>query len=410
MAWTTGIVSERQEGGTVAVEIGGTLVFNGKDLLFRSDSKDIRRGWPVWVEQEDGIVLGALLEGTECIKQQGRQVCGHRVVSLESLGLKAHQQVAISAKKIAPLELGKSCEEDSECATGFCRDGVCCSTTSCDICNACNVEGHLGKCAPAPAGTSCGTASCSHNIQTFHQCTADGDCQPYSVQCPDNFACYRRFCSKRCEVDAQCAEGHSCVVATGKCDGPPRVERAGQLYIHVFDQNGVGAKNQLIYIQSQQSQIQQNAMAPTKVQTNAQGDVSLRNLAAGRYVISLSPKGGPSQEVTLEYARDTSFNFDPFPHGTPILVVRVLDASGGSLANATVRLVRSGPNAPPGTKNKTDSAGRVVFYPTSGQYDVSAVTSDGISGHTQVTLDPHPGITTAEFQVHAKKADESLAH
>jgi hypothetical protein len=49
------------------------------------------------------------------------------------------------------LALGQTCTGDgSECASSNCLDGVCCKTDTCGLCQACNVDGQEGQCAPKP--------------------------------------------------------------------------------------------------------------------------------------------------------------------------------------------------------------------------------------------------------------------
>lgn len=47
---------------------------------------------------------------------------------------------------------GTVCDAGSQCATGFCSDGVCCEATCDGVCEACNIPGSVGKCAPIPDG------------------------------------------------------------------------------------------------------------------------------------------------------------------------------------------------------------------------------------------------------------------
>jgi hypothetical protein len=47
------------------------------------------------------------------------------------------------------LALGQTCTGDgSKCASSNCLDGVCCKTDTCGLCQACNVDGQEGQCAP----------------------------------------------------------------------------------------------------------------------------------------------------------------------------------------------------------------------------------------------------------------------
>lgn len=47
---------------------------------------------------------------------------------------------------------GVACGADGECASGQCSDGVCCESACDGVCEACNLPGSLGRCAPVPAG------------------------------------------------------------------------------------------------------------------------------------------------------------------------------------------------------------------------------------------------------------------
>jgi hypothetical protein len=53
----------------------------------------------------------------------------------------------------APLEIGWTCSEARECASGFCVDGACCPVAACTLCNSCGVSGSEGACTPIAAGT-----------------------------------------------------------------------------------------------------------------------------------------------------------------------------------------------------------------------------------------------------------------
>jgi hypothetical protein len=39
---------------------------------------------------------------------------------------------------------GGACATGTDCATGFCVDGVCCESASCGACQACNLAGKTG--------------------------------------------------------------------------------------------------------------------------------------------------------------------------------------------------------------------------------------------------------------------------
>jgi subtilisin-like proprotein convertase family protein len=47
---------------------------------------------------------------------------------------------------VPDLDLGEGCDENSDCKSGFCADGVCCSSACDKSCEACDIEGSVGTC------------------------------------------------------------------------------------------------------------------------------------------------------------------------------------------------------------------------------------------------------------------------
>jgi hypothetical protein len=106
--------------------------------------------------------------------------------------------------------LGSACASSGECINGMCTDHVCCASASCGACNACNIAGKVGTCAPVasgspdPAGlcTDTGSASCG----TTGICDGTGQCARY----PAGTIC----------AAAACKSGKtSTLIGTSKCDG-----------------------------------------------------------------------------------------------------------------------------------------------------------------------------------------------
>ncbi|MBK7863501.1 MAG: hypothetical protein IPJ65_33845 [Archangiaceae bacterium] len=56
---------------------------------------------------------------------------------------------------VPKLGVGVTCTDDSQCTSGTCADGVCCSTGCAGACDVCNLPGSLGTCLPAPATVTC---------------------------------------------------------------------------------------------------------------------------------------------------------------------------------------------------------------------------------------------------------------
>lgn len=90
-----------------------------------------------------------------------------------------------------PLALG--CSANSECASGFCVDGVCCENACDGQCSVCNAAGNAGYCTAQIAGddtTSAETCTGAHTcslpisslglvacrLKTLQACTTNSDC------------------------------------------------------------------------------------------------------------------------------------------------------------------------------------------------------------------------------------------
>lgn len=130
------------------------------------------------------------------------------------------------------------CTQSTECASGFCVDGVCCST-ACDLpCEACSAARKLlaaddGRCGAAKVGEDpggrCGTgAACNANgsceTRTQASCRDDRtldlgfgqvqDCAPYR--------CANGTCAKACKTYSDCASPATCN-PDGRCEAPAPV-------------------------------------------------------------------------------------------------------------------------------------------------------------------------------------------
>src|SRR5262245_20841922 len=103
---------------------------------------------------------------------------------------------------------GDSCGCAGECASGFCVDGVCCTTACTDKCQSCNTQSSPGTCTFVPAGgaprdmTDCPASDVS-------TCGLDGTCD-------GSGACRRHVAGAICK---QGACNGDAVVDTNVCDG-----------------------------------------------------------------------------------------------------------------------------------------------------------------------------------------------
>jgi hypothetical protein len=116
------------------------------------------------------------------------------------------------------------CASNLECTSGNCVDGVCCDKPCGAECESCAVAGKEGTCSPRPATAACGGAGCvGASLVGFGHCTgADNTCAVGSVApCAGNLKCAdAKTCKKTCAVDADCASGFSCDVASATCVAP----------------------------------------------------------------------------------------------------------------------------------------------------------------------------------------------
>lgn len=96
---------------------------------------------------------------------------------------------------------GVACGGTAECASGFCEDGVCCTTFCSLACRACNSPGALGECIRITSGTD------PPKCQAPAMCAALGFCVR-----PDGSACV---------TDSDCVSGHCvssvCCPTSMKC-------------------------------------------------------------------------------------------------------------------------------------------------------------------------------------------------
>lgn len=155
---------------------------------------------------------------------------------------------------------GQACVQNSECATGFCVDGVCCNSACSGVCQACSAAmngGTDGSCSatkpgfadlgcPAQGASTCGTTgncdgtgscqlwpngtvcvaqSCSGSTLTkASTCNGAGTCSapvPPTQSCSP-YVCGGAACKTNCTSDADCVSGDYCQNpgVSGTCHAP----------------------------------------------------------------------------------------------------------------------------------------------------------------------------------------------
>jgi hypothetical protein len=161
-------------------------------------------------------------------------------------------------RSITTKPIGGSCGGPLDCASAYCKDGVCCESACTGKCQTCAGG---GKCTPvtsAPDPDSCsGTATCDATgtcrRANGQVCTVSGDCA--SAFCVDGVCCESACndpcstctdepgkclpsvlsspgrpscaparcngqdlaCPARCDKDEECADGYGCDSETGQC-------------------------------------------------------------------------------------------------------------------------------------------------------------------------------------------------
>lgn len=162
-----------------------------------------------------------------------------------------------------PISTGcvaQPCTKGTDCATGYCYDGVCCNTICSGTCKACSAAkkgysvdglcegikdgtdpdsecGTMGSgvcssdgvcngvsaCRVTTAGTTCAPAACvgTASAASASACTATGGCSPTTTTSCTPFLCdpASAKCRTTCGSDADCVPGLKCTA--GSCAGKP---------------------------------------------------------------------------------------------------------------------------------------------------------------------------------------------
>jgi len=151
------------------------------------------------------------------------------------------------------------CTDNRQCVSGFCADGVCCTSACNGACEACAEAGNVGQCIAVtgsprsahppctgeviggdcgtaclgtnrkaceyrPAGNNCSADRCTSGVET-HLSTCDGlgRCGDVPKVC-GAFACGSTACRSTCAVTADCAAGFVC--KSGTCLPAPGLGQA----------------------------------------------------------------------------------------------------------------------------------------------------------------------------------------
>jgi hypothetical protein len=117
--------------------------------------------------------------------------------------------------------IGTPCASGGECDSTLCIDGVCCASACDGNCQACNLPGKVGTCAPRPAGATgklCANqpaSGCGYD----GTCDGNGACHRYAA----GVACKAASCQSTSYVPASACDGQGACVAASPVDCTPYV-------------------------------------------------------------------------------------------------------------------------------------------------------------------------------------------
>ena len=122
---------------------------------------------------------------------------------------------------------GAACTAATQCATGFCTEGVCCNTACSDpttgLCQSCKVAGKVGTCSPVPSGGTDPKGRCTATVPSAGNCANDGTCNGAGACRPWSTAtgCRTAVCSgSTFTPSANCDGKGACPAATTSMCNP----------------------------------------------------------------------------------------------------------------------------------------------------------------------------------------------
>ncbi len=211
----------RRVGATSRIPVGeapwGTKHELGDRGLAWSSSR-AARVWRVWIF---GIVarlgfgpIGFGLMGLGLIGLAGG--CGG--AQMRRIDMGGSKDAGPEAAEGGGTAIGQACATDNQCGSGFCVDGVCCTTACSTACETCAATGSVGTCIPADVGTDprddcpqTDPATCG----TDGFCDGAGACEKYA----GGVICQRPGCSvTTLTVAARCDGAGACsAIGTESC-------------------------------------------------------------------------------------------------------------------------------------------------------------------------------------------------
>jgi hypothetical protein len=238
---------------TVVDTLGPVFYPSGDLTVVATSSAGAPFSPPVAIDQVDGSVPVSCSVGVGSVLSVGKTsvTCS----AADHSGNQSQEKFTVTVV----LAAGLPCSGQDQCATDACVDGVCCKTTakatSCGQCQACNVGGSLGKCAPTSGGScddhdactqtdTCQAGVCKGSnpivCTASDQCHVAGTCDPSSgcsnpaapdgTGCDDGNVCTQTdtcqtgVCTGAnpivCKAEDACHLAGTCAPSTGICSNP----------------------------------------------------------------------------------------------------------------------------------------------------------------------------------------------
>lgn len=150
-----------------------------------------------------------------------------------------HDTAGLAGQTGVVESLSPTCLHDSECSTGNCVDGYCCDSACTEQCEACNLEGHQGRCMTLTSGQPVGKRTPCINPGTLcgGSCSGELSCSypDSATTCNESSLCRTPFT----RLDRMACDGLGYCAAAMTSDCFPSVcnmNTDGQCGAHVYTQ------------------------------------------------------------------------------------------------------------------------------------------------------------------------------
>lgn len=146
----------------------------------------------------------------EGVERRPMQAAGD--ASAAAAGAQQDSSTPAESAEDAPLSLGLACSEGTQCESGQCLDGVCCSVASCEPCEKC---GSRGKCVGLNIDDTLTHESC---LPYGGACRAEEQDRCWGGVCTDGVCCATEACQTCWACNVEGSEG-KCTFING-ADAP----------------------------------------------------------------------------------------------------------------------------------------------------------------------------------------------